>query len=117
MSEQEETTDEVEEVAAEFASMVDELDPEDRAIVLTELASRFCMSCGHNLDEDGDCPNEDCDDADALLDFEEEEEDGEGDEDEEDDEDDEDVTASDTRTAVVEDDTADDTDDEEDSAH
>ena len=114
MSEQEDTGGDVEEVAQNFAEMVTALDPEDRAVILTELASRFCMACGHDLDEDGDCLNDDCveDDAESIDLDEDEDEDEEDDEDEDDGEEEDQETLNDELASHVEDDEEDDAGDD-----
>jgi hypothetical protein len=100
MSVQEEK-DEIDEVSAEVVAMFDGLEPDDRAVIITELVSRYCMACGHSTNDEGDCSNEDClvdsDEEDEYDGADADEDDDDDDEDDEEDEDDEDTDEKDIK--------------------
>lgn len=86
-----ESDEEIDAITADMVSMFEDLDEPDRAVLLTELVSRFCMSCGAKLPRDGeDCPcgehDEDDDDDEDDEDDEDDDEGDDGDPDEDDDE-------------------------------
>lgn len=47
---------EIEEMTSQVVSMFEELDAPDRAVMLQELAAKWCVSCGDELPDDGECP-------------------------------------------------------------
>lgn len=106
-------SDEMEEMSKEFVGMVSALEPDDRAIVLTDLMVRFCMGCGHELNEDGECEHEECPTQDLDSDDEDDEDEDSDDEDEDDDEEDDIEDSDDEDDDEDEEDDGEDEEDEE----